>query len=406
MLDPKIEELIHKEQQRQNGNINLIASENYCSQAVMRATGSCFTNKYAEGYPDHRYYSGCKVIDKGELLAQERIINLFTCQCDKDSDQCCKQASACANVQPHSGSQANAAVFLALVPKNGRILGMGLSAGGHLTHGHRVNFSGLIYQGFSYGVTKTGEIDYDQVRQQAQKIKPHLIICGASAYSLTIDFKKFRIIAEEVGAYLLADVAHIAGLIAAGCHPNPAHDVDVITFTTHKTMRGPRGGVIMCRPGLEKKINRAVFPGTQGGPLENIILAKAQAFYEAAQPSFRNYQQQVIKNVQSLVAVFNRQGCKVVGQKSVNHLVTIDTKASFGLTGLEMVTRLEEAGIIANKNMIPFDSESPYVTSGIRIGTPAMTTRGFKEHQFQALAQMIIDIGNQSQSAFEQEITK
>lgn len=400
-IDPQINDLIADELKRQKQHVELIASENYTSDAVMRVEGSCFTNKYAEGYPHHRYYNGCEVIDQSEILAQNRIKKLFACECMRID---CKNAAYHANVQPHSGSQANTAVYMGLLKPNDTILGMSLDAGGHLSHGHFANFSGKVFNSVQYHILKNGQINFTEVRELAQKHKPKLIICGASSFSLKIDFSKFRKIADEVGALLMADVAHIAGLIVAGLHPNPVHDVDVVTMTTHKTLRGPRGGVILCRSGLVKQIDKGVFPILQGGPLENIILAKAQAFYEALQPEFKIYQKQVIDNAQTMARTFQIHNCQVVGGGTDNHLLMINTKDSFNLTGKAVVNRLEKVNIIANKNMVPFDTANSMVTSGVRFGTPAMTTRGFKEHEFIKLVNIIVRVCRSDFEHFKQKI--
>ena len=388
-LDEKIASLIKQEQKRQNDHIELIASENYASPAVMQVTGSCFTNKYAEGYPQKRYYAGCEYIDEGELLAIERARALFTCHCDLTN---CTKAYEHVNVQPHSGSQANAAVYYALLQPHDTFLAMDLASGGHLTHGHKVNFSGRFYKAVHYQVDQTTEkLNYAEIATLAKQHQPKLIVAGYSAYSLTIDFAKLREIADSVGAYLLVDMAHIAGLIAAKLHPSPMCYADVVTTTTHKTLRGPRGGMIFARKSLGSQIDKAIFPGNQGGPLEHVILAKAQAFYEAQQPSFVAYQKQIIKNTHAFVDAFQKAHFYVVANGSDNHLFTVNTmKSPCHLTGKAALDRLNEIAIIANKNMVPNDPLTPWVTSGVRFGTPAMTTRGFVEDEFTQLTNIII----------------
>ena len=351
---------------RQNRNIELIASENIVSPAVMLAMGTCLTNKYAEGYPGKRYYGGCGNVDEIEKIAIKRARRLFNAEH--------------VNVQPHSGSQANYAVYQALCNVGDTVLGMDLSNAGHLTHGHPMNFSGKNYNIVSYGLNDDGYIDYDNVRDLALKYKPKMIIAGASAYPRAIDFKKFSDIAKEVGAYLFVDMAHIAGLVAAGLHMSPIPYADVVTTTTHKTLRGPRGGMILCKHDLAKKIDSAVFPGSQGGPLEHIIAAKAICFNEALNPDFIDYQKQVIKNAQVLSKSLISEGFQIVSGGTDNHLMLVDLR-NFGITGKEMETRLDEVFITVNKNSIPNDPERPMVTSGIRVGTPAVTTRGFKENE-------------------------
>ncbi len=401
-IDPLIQTLIQEEIKRENDHLELIASENYTSEAVMAVTGSLFTNKYAEGYPHRRYYRGCDVIDKGEQLAIDRIKELFNCHCSRSD---CKQANTHANVQPHSGSQANAAAYYSVLEPGDKFLAMKLNDGGHLTHGHKVNFSGRFYSPIHYPVDKkTKAIDYQALRALALEHKPKLIVCGASAYSLKIDFAKIRKIADEVSALVMADIAHIAGLIVAGLHPNPVCDVDIITSTTHKTLRGPRGGVILCTEALKTKIDKAVFPANQGGPLEHVILAKAQAFYEASQPEFITYQKQIIKNAQAMVARFQDLGYHVVANATDNHLLMINVKTSpCCLTGKQAVERLASINIIANKNVIPYDDESPFITSGVRFGTPAMTTRGFKEKEFCLVTDFIVEALNANSEQFQQK---
>lgn len=377
--DPELFSAIEKEANRQENNIELIASENFVSNAVLAAQGSILTNKYAEGYPGHRYYGGCEFIDVVETLAIERVKELF--------------GAKFANVQPHSGSQANAAAYKALVKPGDTIMGMDLSAGGHLTHGSPVNFSGQTYHFVSYGVDPTTEvIDYEVVRIQARKFRPKLIVAGASAYGRTIDFKKFREIADEIEAFLMVDMAHIAGLVAAGLHPNPVPYADIVTSTTHKTLRGPRGGLILTNSeDLAKKINSAIFPGTQGGPLEHVIAAKAVAFKEALDPSFKDYGEQIIKNAKAMAKVFNQTPeARVISGDVDNHLLLIDV-TGFGLTGKKAEEILDQVGITVNKNSIPFDAQKFTITSGIRVGTPAITTRGFKEEDASEVAKIIVE---------------
>ena len=376
--DPEIAGIIGKELNRQQTHLELIASENFTSAAVMAAQGSVLTNKYAEGLPSKRYYGGCEFVDQAEQLAIDRVKQLF--------------GAAHANVQPHSGAQANFAVFLALLEPGDTILGMDLSHGGHLTHGSPVNFSGKWFNVVQYGVSQeTEQLDYEEIRKIALEHKPKMIICGFSAYPRTIYFDKFRAIADEVGAYLMADIAHIAGLVATGCHPNPLPHCDVVTTTTHKTLRGPRGGLIMTRDAdLGKKFDKAVFPGSQGGPLEHVVAAKAVAFGEALQPAFKDYCQQVIKNAQALAAQLQKRGIKVVSDGTDNHLVLMDLR-SIGMTGKVADALVSEVNITANKNTVPFDPESPFVTSGLRLGTPAMTTRGMGETEFVEIANILAD---------------
>ncbi|WP_165005280.1 MULTISPECIES: serine hydroxymethyltransferase [unclassified Enterococcus] len=377
-FDPDLWAAIAKEEGRQEHNLELIASENFVSEAVMAAQGSILTNKYAEGYPGHRYYGGCEYIDIVENLAIDRAKELF--------------GAKFANVQPHSGSQANTAAYLALVEPGDTILGMDLSAGGHLTHGSPVNFSGKTYHFVAYGVDPSTEvIDYNVVRILARKHHPKLIVAGASAYGRTIDFAKFREIADEVGAKLMVDMAHIAGLVAAGVHPSPVPYADITTTTTHKTLRGPRGGMILTNSEeLAKKINSAVFPGIQGGPLEHVIAGKAAAFKEALQPEFKAYSEQIITNAKAMVKVFNQSiGTRVVSGATDNHLMLIDVR-DLGLNGKEAESILDSVNITVNKNSIPFESLSPFKTSGIRIGTPAITTRGFKEEDAAKVAELVV----------------
>ncbi|EMN0012340.1 serine hydroxymethyltransferase [Staphylococcus aureus] len=374
--DKVIAEAIEREFQRQNSNIELIASENFVSEAVMEAQGSVLTNKYAEGYPGRRYYGGCEFVDVTESIAIDRAKALF--------------GAEHVNVQPHSGSQANMAVYLVALEMGDTVLGMNLSHGGHLTHGAPVNFSGKFYNFVEYGVDKdTERINYDEVRKLALEHKPKLIVAGASAYSRTIDFKKFKEIADEVNAKLMVDMAHIAGLVAAGLHPNPVEYADFVTTTTHKTLRGPRGGMILCKEEYEKDIDKTIFPGIQGGPLEHVIAAKAVAFGEALENNFKTYQQQVVKNAKVLAEALINEGFRIVSGGTDNHLVAVDVKGSIGLTGKEAEETLDSVGITCNKNTIPFDQEKPFVTSGIRLGTPAATTRGFDEKAFEEVAKII-----------------
>jgi len=370
--------MVDRELQRQRDHLELIASENFASPAVMAAQGSVLTNKYAEGLPGKRYYGGCEFIDQVESLAISRIKELF--------------GAAHANVQPHSGAQANFAVFLALLQPGDTIMGMDLSHGGHLTHGSPVNVSGKWFNVVQYGVDKETEtLDFDQIRSLALAHQPKLIICGYSAYPRTIPFEKFRAIADEVGAYLLADIAHIAGLVAAGVHPNPVPHCDVVTTTTHKTLRGPRGGLILTRdPDLGKKFDKAVFPGSQGGPLEHVIAAKAVAFGEALKPEFKEYSQQVIANAQAMGDRLQARGLKLVSGGTDNHLILVDLR-SVGLTGKQADKLVSEVNITANKNTVPFDPESPFVTSGLRLGSPALTTRGMGTEEFTEIADIIAD---------------
>lgn len=376
-MDPQIAELIGKEWGRQEEGLELIASENYTSKAVMQAQGSVLTNKYAEGLPKKRYYGGCEFVDTVEQLAIDRVCELF--------------GAKFANVQPHSGSQANMGTYFSLIEPGDTVMGMNLAEGGHLTHGSPVNFSGRLYKIVSYGLNpETEMIDYDIVREVALKEKPKMIIAGASAYSRTIDFKKFREIADEVGAYLVVDMAHIAGLVAAGLHPSPVPYAHAVTSTTHKTLRGPRGGIVLTNDEeLAKKINFNIFPGIQGGPLEHVIAAKAVAFKEALDPQYKVYQQQVINNAKALASALQAEGVDLVSGGTDNHLILVKTD-SVGLTGKVAEQTLEKAGITCNKNMIPNDKRSPFITSGIRLGTPAITTRGLKEDHMKLLAGWIV----------------
>ena len=372
--DKEIAELIGKELERQRNTIELIASENFTSEAVMAACGSVLTNKYAEGKPGKRFYNGCEVVDEIEALAVERAKKIF------HMDH--------ANVQPHSGAQANMAVFLYLLKPGDRILGMDLSNGGHLTHGSPVNFSGMYFEVSSYGIDENGNIDYDEVAKIAKECKPKLIICGASNYSKIIDFKKFREIADSVGAYLMADISHIAGLVATGLHPSPAGYAQFVTTTTHKTLRGPRGGIIMCDEEHAAGVDKAVFPGTQGGPLEHIIAGKAVALGEVMTEGYKKYAQQIIKNAKTLAETLMEEGVDIVGNGTENHLMTVDLR-KFDKTGKDIANVLEEVGITANKNTVPNDPKSPFVTSGIRLGVPAVTSRGFVEEDMVEVAKII-----------------
>lgn len=379
--DPEVAKAMEDELTRQRTHIELIASENLVSKAVMAAMGSPLTNKYAEGYPGKRYYGGCEYVDVVETLAIERAKKLFGCEY--------------ANVQPHSGAQANLAAFFAMVEPGDTVMGMSLDCGGHLSHGSPVNISGKYFHIVPYGVTSEGFIDYDEVLRIAKECKPKMIIAGASAYARTIDFKKFREICDEVGAYLMVDMAHIAGLVAGGMHPSPIPYADVVTTTTHKTLRGPRGGMILTNDEeLAKKIDKTVFPGIQGGPLMHVIGAKAQCFYEALQPEFIIYAKQIIDNAKAMEEAFKEKDVKLVSNGTDNHLLLIDVKSSFNVTGKEAEKILDEIHITCNKNTIPNDPEKPMITSGIRIGTPAMTTRGFKEDEFKEVANIIIDALN------------
>ncbi len=376
--DPEIERVIAKECERQEAHIELIASENFVSPAVMAAMGNPLTNKYAEGYPGHRYYGGCGCVDEAEELARNRAVELF--HCDH------------ANVQPHSGSQANAAVYFALLNHGDTVLGMSLNNGGHLTHGSPVNMSGKFYHFESYGINPDTEtIDYDEVRCIARQCKPKMIVAGASAYARTIDFKAFRDICDDVGAYLMVDMAHIAGLIAADLHPSPVPYADVVTSTTHKTLRGPRGGLILCKEQYAKAIDKAIFPGIQGGPLMHIIAAKAICFHEALQPSFNIYQKQIVLNAKALENALKAGGVRLVSGGTDNHLLLIDL-CDTPVTGKQLETWLGMSNITVNKNMVPRDQRKPTETSGVRIGTPAVTTRGFKEPEMALIADFILRI--------------
>ena len=379
-MDYELERALKLETKRQQNNIELIASENYVSKAILKLQGSILTNKYAEGYPGKRYYGGCEYVDIFESKAIEYACKLF--------------GAKYANVQPHSGSSANMAVYRALVSPGDKVLGMSLTQGGHLTHGSKVNFSGKDYDVIGYEIDPTTEkLDYDKIEKLALLEKPKMIIAGSSAYSGKIDFKKFREIADKVGAYLMVDMAHIAGLVAAGLHENPVLYADVVTSTTHKTLRGPRGGLILTNDEeIIKKINKSIFPGMQGGPLMHVIGAKAQCFYEALQPEFKEYVKNIIKNANAMAEEFKKNGVKVISGGTDNHLMLIDVKTSFNLSGKEAEHILDSICITVNKNTIPFDTETPNVTSGLRIGTPAMTTRGLKEEDFREIADIIIKV--------------
>lgn len=374
-VDPEVAQAIADEEQRQNNKLELIASENFVSRAVMAAQGSVMTNKYAEGYPGKRYYGGCEYVDVVEDLARERLKKLFKAEH--------------ANVQPHSGAQANMVVYFAAIKPGDTVMGMNLSHGGHLTHGSPVNFSGKYYNFVEYGVNaQTETIDYSQLRDTALKNKPKMIVAGASAYPRIIDFKKMREIADEAGALLFVDMAHIAGLVAAGLHPNPVEYADFVTSTTHKTLRGPRGGVVLCKEEWAKKVDSAVFPGIQGGPLMHVIAAKAVCFQEALSEEFKQYQHNIIQNAQALAAALTENGLRLVSGGTDNHLMLVDVRPK-KLTGKQAETVLDEINITVNKNTIPFDPETPFVTSGIRIGTPAMTSRGMNEEDMKQVAQAI-----------------
>ena len=394
MNDKKIQEAIKREAERQLYNIELIASENYVSRDVLEAAGSILTNKYAEGYPSKRYYGGCVHVDEIEEIARERAKQLFNAEH--------------ANVQPHSGSQANMGVYLSVLQPGDTVLGMNLTAGGHLTHGHPLNFSGTLYRFVDYGVTKDSEtIDYEEVRRVALKEQPKLIVAGASAYPRVIDFAKFREIADEVGAYFMVDMAHIAGLVAAGEHPSPVPYADFVTTTTHKTLRGPRGGLILCKKEHAALLDKKVFPGMQGGPLMHIIAAKAVCLQEAMQPEFKAYAKQVIANCAVLSNTLKEEGFRIVSGGTDNHLILVDVKSSLNMSGKLAEKLLDEAGITCNKNTIPFETEKPFVTSGIRLGTAAMTTRGFKENEFRQVALWISRVlKNAEDEAVREEVRK
>ena len=376
MRDEQVFESVERELNRQRNNIELIASENFVSEEILELAGSVLTNKYAEGYSGKRYYGGCQFVDEVETLAINRLKELFGCEY--------------ANVQPHSGAQANTAVYLALLNHGDKVLGMSLADGGHLTHGHPLNYSGINYEFYSYGVSRDTEtIDYDEYKRKVEEIKPKLVVAGASAYSRIIDFEYMAKIAHENGALFMVDMAHIAGLVAAGLHPSPFPYADVVTTTTHKTLRGPRGGVIMCKEELGKAIDKAVFPGMQGGPLMHIIAAKAACFYEALQPEFKDYAKQIMKNAKALEQSLKEEGFRLVADGTDNHLILIDVKASCGMSGKKAERLLDEIHMTANKNAIPFDTEKPFKASGIRVGTPAMTTKGFDENDFREVGKII-----------------
>ena len=376
-MDKILLNALNKEKRRQKNNIELIASENFVSKDVLKLQGSILTNKYAEGYPGKRYYGGCEYIDIFEEKAIEYATKLFNCKY--------------ANVQPHSGSSANMAVYKALLQPGDKVMGMALNEGGHLTHGYSINFSGIEYVSVPYHLNpETEMLDYDAIIAQAKKEKPKMIIAGASAYSRTIDFKKFREAADSCGAYLMVDMAHIAGLVATGLHPSPFPYADVVTTTTHKTLRGPRGGMILTNDEeIAKKINKIIFPGIQGGPLMHVIGAKAQCFYEALQPEFKEYQTNVLKNIKTLANTLEKEGFRLISGGTDNHLILVDVKGSIGITGKEAEQTLDKINITCNKNTIPNDKESPFKTSGIRLGSPAMTTRGFKEKEFEEVGHII-----------------
>ncbi|AHI53457.1 serine hydroxymethyltransferase [Spiroplasma sabaudiense Ar-1343] len=393
-MDNELKSYLNEELKRQQNHIELIASENYVSESVLKAMGSIATNKYAEGYPGKRYYGGCEAIDKIENLAIQTAKKLFK--------------ASFANVQPHSGSQANAAAYMALLEHGDKVLGMSLDAGGHLTHGYPLNFSGKTYEFVFYGVDeKTEMIDYDVIEKIAKEHKPKLIVAGASAYSRAIDFQKFREIADKVGAKLMVDMAHIAGLVAGGMHQNPVPYAHIVTSTTHKTLRGARGGLILTNDeAISKKINSALFPGIQGGPLENMIAGKAQAFIEASKPDFQDYCKGVVENAKTLGDELQKGGLRLVAQGTDNHLINIDVMSQFNLTGKQAEDILGGIGIIVNKNMIPFDKQKAFYTSGIRIGTPAMTTRGFKKIDFQEVGKIIVSALNDHSENNLQELSK
>lgn len=393
MRDTEMFSIIEKEESRQLDNVELIASENFVSKEVRQAQGSVLTNKYAEGTPGHRYYGGCQFVDEAEELTKKRACTLF--------------GAEFVNVQPHSGAQANMAVYNTVLQPGDTVLGMNLTSGGHLTHGSPVNFSGKLYKFYSYDVNKETElIDYDELERIALEVKPKLIVGGASAYPRIIDFKRYREIADKCGAYLMIDMAHIAGLVATGLHPSPIPYADFVTTTTHKTLRGPRGGMIFCKEEFGKKVNSAVFPGMQGGPLEHVIAAKGVCLYEASQPAFKEYMEQTLKNVQVMVKGFKENGYRLVSGGSDNHLVLVDLKGSKGMTGKRGEELLDLAGITVNKNTIPYETEKPFVTSGLRIGAAAMTSRGFKEAEFEKVTQWIVDVLNHDDEEYAKSIRK
>ncbi len=392
VVDKEIFDAIQSERKRQNEKIELIASENFASKAVMEAMGSVFTNKYAEGYPERRYYGGCQNVDLAENYARDRAKKLFNAEY--------------VNVQPHSGAQANMAVYFSVLNPGDTILGMNLAHGGHLTHGSPVNFSGKLYNIVPYGVNENGYIDYDEVERIALECKPKLIVAGASAYPRIIDFKRFREISDKVSAYLMVDMAHIAGLVAAGLHPSPVPYADFVTTTTHKTLRGPRGGMILCKEKYAKDIDKSVFPGVQGGPLMHVIAGKAVCFKEALSPEFKEYQNQIIKNAKVLAEELMKKDFKLVSGGTDNHLILVDL-TNKSITGKEAEEMLDEVGITVNKNAIPFDKQKPNITSGIRIGTPAMTTRGMKEEEMERIAEFINDaINGKDKEVLRKEVLK
>lgn len=393
MRDNEMFDIIAQEEQRQLDNVELIASENFVSREVREAQGSVLTNKYAEGLPGHRYYGGCVNVDKAEQLTKDRAMKLF--------------GAEFVNVQPHSGAQANMAVYNAILQPGDVVMGMNLTSGGHLTHGSSVNFSGKLYHFIEYNVNKETElIDYDELEHMAMIIKPKLIVAGASAYPRIIDFKRFGEIAHKCGAYLMVDMAHIAGLVACGLHPSPIPYADFVTTTTHKTLRGPRGGMVFCKEEFGKKLNSSVFPGLQGGPLEHVIAAKGVCLYEAMQPSFKEYMEQTLKNVQVMVKGFQEAGYRLVSGGSDNHLLLVDLKGSKGMTGKRGEYLLDLAGITVNKNTIPFETEKPFVTSGLRIGAAAMTSRGFKEAEFEKVIHWIVDVLDHDDEDYAKSVRK
>ncbi len=394
MKDTAVFESIERELHRQRNNIELIASENFVSNDILKATGSILTNKYAEGYPARRYYGGCQFVDEVEALAIERLCKIFN--------------SEHANVQPHSGAQANTAVYLALLEHGDTVLGMSLADGGHLTHGHPLNYSGINYKFHSYGVDpKTEMIDYQDFQEKVKTIKPKLVVAGASAYARSIDFEFMKKCCDEVGALFMVDMAHIAGLVATGNHPSPFPHADVVTTTTHKTLRGPRGGVILCKEEFAKKIDSAVFPGMQGGPLMHVIAAKAICFHEALQPSYKTYIDNVVANAKAMEKVFHEHDIKLVSGGTDNHLLLLDVQTSFNISGKKAERLLDEVGITANKNAIPFDTLPPFKASGLRIGTPAMTTKGFTKEDFEEVAKIIVyRLQNEETDAIKEECIK
>ncbi|NLC96039.1 MAG: serine hydroxymethyltransferase [Erysipelotrichaceae bacterium] len=393
-MDKELFDAINLEKNRQRHNIELIASENFVSQDVLDAVGSVLTNKYAEGYPSRRYYGGCQYVDIVENLAIDRLKKIFNAEH--------------ANVQAHSGSQANMAVYMSVLKPNDKVLGMDLSSGGHLTHGSPFSFSGILYDFYSYGVDKETEmIDYDKVLEQAKELQPKMIVIGASAYSREIDFKRFREICDEVGAYMMVDMAHIAGLVAAGYHQSPVPYADFVTSTTHKTLRGPRGGIILCKEKFAKILDKTVFPGIQGGPLMHVIAGKAACFNEALQPEFKEYAHNVVKNAKALCESLQEEGFRIVTGGTDNHLLSVDVKLSINMTGKEAEKLLDEVNITCNKNTIPYDTEKPFVTSGIRLGSAAMTTKGFNEEDFRLVGKLISKIlKNPNNEEIKEEVKK